>query len=228
VSISTVLWDADGVLQRVPHGREESMRPAVEALPVDVDGFLAEAVREERPALLGRVRWLDVLPGLLQRWGIPDAYDEVVAVWLSAEPVPGIHDLVRALRAAGVRCCLATNQDVRRAAYMREELGYDELLDESFYSCEMGVAKPDPAYFATVLDRLGVPADQVLFVDDHTGNVESARSTGLAAETWVHTDGLSTLRDLLDRHGLRVSASVPAGSVIEGAPGAPTCSRPGR
>ena len=30
---------------------------------------------------------------------------------------------------------------------MRESLGYDEVFDDLFYSCELGVAKPDPAYF---------------------------------------------------------------------------------
>jgi putative hydrolase of the HAD superfamily len=178
------------------------MRPALEGRVDDVDGFLAEALVEERPALTGRVRWLDVLPRLLERWDIADAYDEVVAVWLTIEEVPGVRDLVTSLRAAGVRSCLATNQDVHRATYMREHMGYVDLLDESFYSCELGVAKPDPAYFTTILDRLGVLAGSVLFVDDSARNVEAARGVGLLAERWVHTDGLGALRGHLARHGL--------------------------
>ena len=200
--IGTVLWDADGVLQRVPGGWEESMRPAVEGRVRDLDAFLAEAVTEERPALEGRVRWLDVLPGLLERWGIAAARDEVVAVWLSIEEVPGTHDLVRRLRAGGVRCCLATNQDVARAEVMRQRLGYDDLLDQLFISCELGAAKPDPVYFETVLDRLDVDPGSVLFVDDNPLNVESARALGMAAETWSHEAGLAALEALLASHGL--------------------------
>ncbi len=197
-----MLLDADGVLQRVPHGWEESMRPALEGRVDDLDAFLAEAFRAERPALTGEVRWLDVLPGLLARWDASDAYDDVLRVWLSIEEVPGVHDLVRRLRAAGVRCCLATNQDVHRATVMREQLGYDALLDELFVSHELGAAKPDPAYFTAILGRLGVPPAEVLFVDDNPANVESARSVGLAAEVWSFREDLAVLEAHLSRHGL--------------------------
>ncbi|NUR06596.1 MAG: HAD-IA family hydrolase [Nocardioidaceae bacterium] len=204
--IRTVLWDADGVLQRVPRGAEESMRPAVEGLVDDMEGFLREALREERPALAGQVRWLDVLPGLLERWGIADSYDTVVNAWLTLEEVPGAHAIVRGLRAAGTRCCLATNQDERRAAYMRDTFGYDGWLDDTFFSCELGAAKPDPAYFEAVLARLDDPPERVLFVDDNAANVAAARGVGLVAEEWSYREGLDALRALLARHGLAVAA----------------------
>ena len=85
MSPSAVLWDADGVLQRVPDGGEESMLPAVEARVEDLDGFLAETALEERPALRGEARWLDLLPGLLRagasRGQAPSA---------SVTPLPGL------------------------------------------------------------------------------------------------------------------------------------------
>ena len=202
--ISTFLWDADGVLQRTPTGFEESMRPALQDRVDDVEGFMAEAFAAERPALTGDVRWLDVLPGLLERWGIPEAYDDLVRVWLTIEAVPGTHEIVRTLRAQGIRCCLATNQDVVRGTLMQDDLGYGELLDEAFYSYEMRLAKPDPAYFTTILARVGEEPDRVLFVDDSLRNVEAARGVGLAAEHWAHGDGLDALRGHLGRHGLPV------------------------
>jgi putative hydrolase of the HAD superfamily len=202
--ISTILWDADGVLQRTPTGFEESMRPALQGRVDDVEGFMAEAFAAERPALTGDVRWLDVLPGLLERWSIPEAYDDLVRVWLTIEPVPGTHEIVKALRAQGIRCCLASNQDVVRAAFMQDDLGYCHLLDETFYSYEMRVAKPDPAYFTTILARVGEEPGRVLFVDDSLRNVEAAREVGLGAEHWTHGDGLDALRDHLAHHGLRV------------------------
>jgi putative hydrolase of the HAD superfamily len=86
---------------------------------------------------------------------------------------------------------------VVRAEVMRQQLGYDALLDELFFSYELGVAKPDPAYFETVLDRLGADPGSVLFVDDSPRNVESARALGLAAETWSHEAGLPALEAVL-------------------------------
>jgi putative hydrolase of the HAD superfamily len=100
---------------------------------------------------------------------------------------------------------LGTNQQAGRAAYMRDELGYDDLFDESFYSCELGAAKPDPAFFCRVLDRLGAAAPEVLFVDDNEANVVAARECGLAAEHWHLDEGVDLLRDRLAGHGLTLA-----------------------
>jgi putative hydrolase of the HAD superfamily len=202
--VRAVLWDADGVLQHLPAGWEASMRPVVEGQIADVPTFLAEAFELERPALLGEASWLDVLPGLLERWGVPHLYDDALRVWLTIVPQQDVRDLVAALRAEGVSCYLATNQTEHRGRYMAENLGYDGLLDGAFWSYELGLAKPDPAFFTTILDRLGLEADQVLFVDDSLRNVEAARSVGLAAEHWHVDVGLRELRDRLRAHSLPV------------------------
>ena len=203
-AVAAVLWDADGVLQRVPEGSEESMRPALEGRVADVDGFLEQAYRAELPALTGHVSWLDVLPGLLAEWGIADAYDDVLRIWLTIEPIAATHDLVSALRRSGVRCYLATNQAEHRGRYMRDDLGYLDLFDGAFYSHEMRVAKPDPEYFRVIVDTLGIAPGQALFLDDRLDNVESARSVGMRAEMWSYREDLAVLRDHLHRHGVPV------------------------
>jgi putative hydrolase of the HAD superfamily len=200
--VRAVLWDADGVLQHLPAGWEASMRPVVGHLVDDVEAFLAEAFAAERPALTGDARWVEVLPGLLEKWGIGDSYDDALQVWLTIEPVAETREIVTALRQTGVRCYLATNQDEHRGRHMHENLGYADLFDDTFYSFELRVAKPDPAYFRAILDRLGLPAGEVLFVDDNATNVESARSVGLRAEQWHVDDGVPVLREHLRRHGL--------------------------
>lgn len=200
--VAAVLWDADGVLQHLPDGWEASMRPVVGHLVDDVEGFLAEAFAAERPALTGDARWLEVLPGLLERWGIAHAHDDALRVWLTIEPVVETREIVARLRARGVRCYLATNQDEHRGRHMHTVLGYADLFDGCFYSYELRVAKPDPAFFTAVLERLGLPGDAVLFVDDNAANVEAARSVGLRAERWHVEDGVAALHDLLRGHGL--------------------------
>ena len=202
--VRAVLWDADGVLQHLPAGWEASMRPVVGHLVDDVEAFLAEAFAAERPALTGHARWLEVLPQLLERWGIADSYEDALRVWLTIEPVAEARELVTALRVAGVRCYLATNQDEHRGRHMHENLGYAELFDDTFYSYELGVAKPDPAYFSAVLDRLGLPAGDVLFIDDNDANVAIARGVGLQAEQWHVDEGVDLLRERLAGHGLPV------------------------
>jgi putative hydrolase of the HAD superfamily len=203
-AVRAVLWDADGVLQHLPAGWEASMRPVVGHLIDDVEVFLQEAFAAERPALTGHARWVEVLPRLLEKWGIADSYDDALRVWLTIEPVAETRELVASLRASGVRCFLATNQDEHRGRHMHENLGYAELFDDTFYSFELGVAKPDPAYFSAILSRLDLPAGEVLFVDDSAANVESARRVGLRAEQWHVDEGIEALRERLRAHGLPV------------------------
>ena len=180
------------------------MRPVVGHLVDDVEAFLADAFAAERPALTGDARWLEVLPVLLERWGVADSYDDALRVWLTIEPVAETRELVGALRDAGVGCYLATNQDEHRGRHMHETLGYADLFDDTFYSYELRVAKPDPAYFRAVLDRLQLAAGEVLFLDDNAANVASAREVGLAAEQWHVDDGVDRLQQLLREHGLPV------------------------
>lgn len=205
-----VLWDADGVLQHLPAGWEASMRPVVEGHVEDLEAFLAEAFEAERPALVGQASWLEILPPLLERWEVAHLHDRALEVWLTIVPQQEVRDLVTELRAAGVGCYLATNQTEHRGRHMADNLGYGDLLDGTFWSYELGVAKPDPAYFTAVVERLGRDADEVLLVDDSLRNVEAARSVGLEAVHWHVDEGLPVLRERLHAHGLPVRAARPS------------------
>ena len=96
--------------------------------------------------------------------------------------------MVGRVRRNGYLTCLATNQQQHRAAYIRTSLGYDEWFDHLCISCELGVAKPSPLYFERIADMLSLSPSEMVFIDDHPGNVDAARSAGLSAETYVLTE----------------------------------------
>ena len=85
----------------------------------------------------------------------------------------------RAVREAGYRTALVTNnaREFRRA--WRRLLPVDELFGTVVDSSEVGVRKPDPAIFRIALERLDVPAERALFLDDYEGNVRAAASLGI-------------------------------------------------
>jgi putative hydrolase of the HAD superfamily len=85
---------------------------------------------------------------------------------------------------------------------MREVFGYDALFDVSCYSCELGAAKPDAAFFAEAVRRIGAQPSAILFIDDSAQNVDAAREAGLTAEQWCLDDGHDTLNTLLARYGI--------------------------
>ncbi len=127
-------------------------------------------------------------------------------MWASIVVDPASLALVHALRAAGYGVHLATNQEHHRGRFMRETLGFDELFDVSVYSCDIGVAKPEPAYFEKAVSLIGAPAETVFFVDDKQANVDAARSVGLVAERWELAEGHARLHGLLAAHGIVVPA----------------------
>ena len=118
------------------------------------------------------------------------------------EPDLDVLHVVTALRQCGVGCYLATNQEPIRAAYMSEQLGYRELFDREFYSCRLGEAKPDAAYFRALLLGLDLPPEATLFLDDNVANVASARAVGLHAERFLVEAGRSQLEQILAAYGL--------------------------
>lgn len=198
--IRHVLLDADGVLQRHPDGWVEAAARFVGGRAAD---FFRDVTLQERTCLRGEAEFLPLLTAQLERYGVPAPAEQVYAeVWQRIEAVDSSVALVHALRELGLGVHLATNQQPLRAGYMRREMHYDDLFDESFYSCEMGVMKPEPAFFLAALDRLDARAPEVVFVDDHPGNVAAACEVGLAAEQWSIADGVPALERLLSAHGL--------------------------
>jgi len=54
-----------------------------------------------------------------------------------------------------------------------------DAFDVLVISAEVGIAKPDALIFSLALERLGVSAEEAVFVDDFVENIEAARAYGL-------------------------------------------------
>ncbi|GMA39964.1 HAD family hydrolase [Mobilicoccus caccae] len=201
--VHTVLFDADGVLQWPASGWLEVWEPFAGG---DLETFVADMFHAEKASLEGRERVHDGVTRYLAERGLDvGAVDEIVKAWAMIELFGESFELIAAIRAAGVRCHLATNQQSFRRDIMLD-LGYADHFDELFFSCDLGVAKPDPRYFEAILDRLGHGPEGVVFIDDRLDNVEAARSVGIDAHPHDHHDsadqGVGDLRALLRRVGV--------------------------
>lgn len=187
MEMRAILFDADGVVQRTPAGWLTDLTARLEIDAAETQDLLNDLFDAERPTLVGTGDFRSAVAAVLARWDRGQLLEPVLACWHEIDVDHEVLAIVDHVRDSGVRCCLATNQQDLRAAYMRRELGYDRHFDEQFYSCELGVAKPDAAYFTTILDRLGLRPDEVLFVDDSPRNVDAAAELGL--HTSLHSPG---------------------------------------
>jgi len=70
-----------------------------------------------------------------------------------------------------------------KLAYQGESL--PSLFHSCYYSYEVGMQKPDPAFFQYIIDREGLNPKASLFIDDSQEHVEMADKLGFQTE-WVH------------------------------------------
>lgn len=114
-------------------------------------------------------------------------------------PVPGTHELVRELDAAGVRQFGLTNWSAE--LYPHAPATYDVigLLGDVVVSGEVRLAKPDPEIYRLVAERAGIPPERLAFIDDSVTNVAAAAALGMHA---IHFTGAEQLRRDLVALGL--------------------------
>jgi epoxide hydrolase-like predicted phosphatase len=103
---------------------------------------------------------------------------------------------VRRARAGGIRTGLLSNS--WGFEYSRE--GWPELFDAVVISGEVGLRKPDPEIYVLAADRLGLPAESIVFVDDLGPNVRAATAAGMVGV--LHSDVSATVAELESLLGL--------------------------
>lgn len=208
-SIKAILFDADGVIQTTHPPFLEKLATMLPPDDSGVEEFVGEIASLEGSALTGARDFAVDLGELLRLRNSPMTVEDALQSLNLVRVEHGILGAIAEIRRSGVLCCLATNQQPHRAKYMSETLGYRDLFDSEFYSCRLGVAKPDGAYFERILDILRLDADRVLFLDDHQVNMEGAQAVGLHASVFVIEPGVdnrTAVRDVLSHYGIRVSA----------------------
>jgi putative hydrolase of the HAD superfamily len=200
---AVVLFDADGVVQTFEEGWL-TQTATLSGSPEGSEDFVRELFAAEQPCLRGDGDFPAVIAQLLARWSSRHTVDEVLGMFRRIEPFPETLDLVGRLRASGIACHLASNQEPQRSTYMSRDLGYSELFDAEHYSWDIGAMKPEADYYERVGARIPHATSSLLFIDDRPENVTAARAAGWRAERYYYREGLDALKDLLARNGLQV------------------------
>lgn len=95
------------------------------------------------------------------------------------EPFPGAADLLRDLRAADIRLGLWTGRDRLSAQALLGRLELAPFFGAVICGDDLASHKPDPAGLRVILQRLGVTAEETLFVGDADVDVEGGVAAGV-------------------------------------------------
>lgn len=202
----------------------ERVQPWDGMTPEDVQACFIEEMNEawaEANRTLVPVDHMRVLRSALVKCGVPEAHltaemlDEAYDWQPNANLTiyPEVPEVLETLRAHGLALGIITNASQSMTVRDRE-LIHVRILDY-FPACRIsaidaGYLKPDPRIFQVGLDRLGVTAEQAIYVGDHLhADILGAQSAGMRA-VWrsnggqippdvdIQPDGIiSDLRELL-------------------------------
>ena len=124
----------------------------------------------------------------------PADVDRAMAALLVGVP-PVTAQVVRDLRQRYPLYLLSNNNPISMARTWElfRESGIDGAFSGQFISWEMQLMKPSASCFEEVIRRVGLPAGEILFIDDNEANVVAARAVGLQARYYVPGSDLSLL-----------------------------------
>jgi epoxide hydrolase-like predicted phosphatase len=107
-------------------------------------------------------------------------------LWADLGPDEEMVEAVAGFRAKGVRTGLISNS-WGHGRYDRST--FDEMFDGVVISGEVGLNKPEPEIFHMGAERIGVPPEECVFVDDLRENCEGAEAVGMTAVLHRGSDG---------------------------------------
>jgi epoxide hydrolase-like predicted phosphatase len=167
-----------------------------EGLPPDT---VKRAFKEDREALAllrrlekGELTHEEFEPLFAERIGIENHEGLVGRLFAGVGPDERMIDAVRRARREGVKTGLISNSWGEGLAY--DDGMLEELFDAVVISGDVGLHKPDPEIFHLGAERIGVPPEDCVFVDDLRENCAGAEGVGMTAI--LHRGPDSTLPEL--------------------------------
>lgn len=118
-------------------------------------------------------------------------------------PVPGMHELVAELDAAGVPLFAITNFSDEFWAMFRPTAPIFDRFRDVVVSGAEKLWKPEPEIYRLARRRFGLVAGEGLFVDDRIENVRAGEAEGFPGH---HFTGVARLRQRLAAEGLIAAA----------------------
>ncbi|MCB9168805.1 MAG: HAD family phosphatase [Flavobacteriales bacterium] len=189
-AIDTILLDLGGVLIDVDY--ERTARAFKDLGCTDFDGLYSKARQTDlfdrfETGELGAEAFRDELRRLCRKDLTDPEIDTAWNAMLGSIPAARI-SLVERLRQRYRVLLLSNTNAIHVPAFteiVRRESGITDfkgIFHGAYYSCEIGLRKPDADAYLHVLGRHGARPGNTLFIDDSPQHVDGAWHTGLRAE----------------------------------------------
>ena len=176
-----VLWDLDGTLVDSAEFHWLSWRDtmAAEGVSLTYQQFLDSFGQKNDRILPG---WLGPGADADRIRRVSDAkeaeYRRLVGVH-GLTPLPGASSWVRQLHAQGWQQAIASSAPGENVGVVLRVLALDGMFEAIVSAEDVTSGKPDPQVFLAAAERLDVPRDRCIVVEDAAVGVQAARSAGM-------------------------------------------------
>lgn len=210
--IRYVLFDLDNTLYSASYGLEDAVVRRINRFVADlmgVDETEASTLRYSKgPGYGTTLEWLIAEHGISD----PDAYYAAVHPDDEVDTLMPDPTIVAFVRNLPVPSSVLTNSPMEHADRVLRRIGLRDAFEHIFDIRWNGLeGKPSPAAYRKALDRVGLPPEEVLFVDDSPIYVEGYRKLGGTAVLIDEEDAYS------DIPGPRIRALPELAAFIPGA-----------
>jgi len=181
MTITTIIWDIGGVLERT-----EDLTPRLQlakrlGIPVDELSDLIFGNSTEYRVQLGMVSREEHFRYVQQQLGLasPAELEEVVTEFFAGDRLDTtLVDRIRELKTDYTTGVLSNYSDA-----LRDKINHTWKIGDAFdfliISAEVGWKKPSPEIYQIVLEKAECPPEQAVFIDDDPTNIQAARQLGI-------------------------------------------------
>lgn len=184
-----LLFDLDGTLAETDSLHLPTWVEVLLPHGIEVDeAFYRENISGRSNAEVVR----DLLPDLSDEEGrsISDAKETSFReLAVDLEPLPGLLDFLREIKARGLATGLVTNAPAENVGAVLPALKLQDFFDTIVLSVEVEAVKPDPAPYDAALGKLGVAPEEALAFEDSVSGIASAVGAG------IPTVGIASTQD---------------------------------
>ena len=102
----------------------------------------------------------------------------------------GTVEIMKQLKQAGYKLYGLSNWSAETFPYASEKYDFFSLLDDMVVSGAVGHVKPQPEIYQIMLDKIGRPAQECLFIDDSLPNIQQANTMGFKTIHFITSEQL--------------------------------------
>jgi len=178
--INAIIFDFDGVLADSEHINIEAGVRVFGEIGHELNG-------EERKYIAGK-HSKDTVPYIIKSRGI-NIEEEVIVqrfqqlyneLWESdVLAMPAIKEALHALKKKGIVLAIATNNRKARVDIFIDRFGLDDIFSIIIGNEDITKRKPDPEVYLKAIEKLGLPSEVIIAVEDSAVGLQAAKAAGL-------------------------------------------------